>query len=80
MIGWELLFPGGTLVKKFAFILLAAALVAPVSVSAATLLVVDLDTPNQITIAATDGLSAATVSGPDVIGFYMWTKSIPLTH
>ena len=71
MIGWELLFPGGTLVKKFAFILLAAALVAPVSVRAATLLVVDLDTPNQITIAATDGLSAATVSGPDVIGFYM---------
>ncbi len=34
------------------------------------LLVVDLTTTNQITITATNGLSAATVSGPTNTGFY----------
>ncbi len=32
---------------------------------------VDLSTPNQITITSTAGLSAATISGSDNIGFYL---------
>ena len=35
------------------------------------LLVVDLSVPNQITITATDGGSAATISGSDTTGFYL---------
>ncbi|MEO0566443.1 MAG: hypothetical protein AAF066_01830 [Pseudomonadota bacterium] len=38
---------------------------------AATLLTVDLSVAGQITITATDGLSAATVSGGDVTGVYL---------
>lgn len=35
------------------------------------LLIVDLTVPNQVTISATDGLSAATVDGSSVTGFYL---------
>ncbi|GAB4544091.1 MAG: hypothetical protein Tsb0013_00900 [Phycisphaerales bacterium] len=35
------------------------------------LLEVDLSVPDQITITATDGLSAATITGSDGIGFYL---------
>ena len=57
--------------NRLACILLIAAYIAPASVSAATLLVVDLNTPNQITITATDGLSSGSMSGSDGIGFYL---------
>ncbi len=57
--------------NKLICILLAAAFIAPASVSAATLLAIDLNTPNQIIITATDGLSSGTRSGSDGIGFYL---------
>jgi hypothetical protein len=38
---------------------------------AATLLVVDLSTPNQITITATAGTSPVTISGSDTTGFLL---------
>ena len=34
------------------------------------LLIVDLTVPNEVTITATDGLSAVDASGPDIIGVY----------
>lgn len=35
------------------------------------LLTVDLTVPNEVTITATDGLSAATISGGDITGVYL---------
>jgi hypothetical protein len=57
--------------KNFAYILLATACIAPASVSAATLLLVDLTTTDQLTLTATSGTSGATVSDPDYIGFLL---------
>ena len=34
-------------------------------------LIVDLSVPDEVTISATDGISAATVSGSDTTGFYL---------
>jgi hypothetical protein len=70
--------------SKLACILLTAACIAPASVSASTLLVVDLSTDNEITITATDGWSSATVSGNDTTGFYLdgffGSSPTPLGH
>lgn len=53
--------------------LLIAAMMAVGSTAAfaETLLIVDLNTTNQITITATDGLSGANESGSDFIGVYL---------
>lgn len=47
-----------------------AVAVAAGTVSAQELLLVDLSVPNQVTITATDGASAATVTGSDSTGVY----------
>lgn len=51
-------------------IAIAVATMASVA-RAEIVLEVDLSTPNQITISSTTGLSAATISGSDNIGFYL---------
>lgn len=48
----------------------AAAAMAATTAQADDLLIIDLTVENQITITATDGLSAATVAGSDGIGIY----------
>jgi hypothetical protein len=57
--------------NNFAYILLATACIAPASVNAATLLLVDLTTTNQLTLTATSGTSGATESDEDFIGFLL---------
>ena len=54
-------------------ITIAAALIGTLAAAAQAdvLLVVDLSTPNQVTINATNGLSSATISGSDTTGAYL---------
>lgn len=52
------------------FCIAAALAVFSTKTFADNLLVVDLSVPNQVSISATGGLSAATVSGPDGTGVY----------
>lgn len=56
--------------KRLLFAILAVALLAPAPAQADVLLQIDLTTTNQVTITATDGLSALTTSGADGIGIY----------
>jgi hypothetical protein len=57
--------------KLVAAAVTAAALSLPLAADAATLLTVDLTTVNSITIMATNGVSAATISGLDRTGFLL---------
>ena len=57
--------------KTIAAWLVSAMIILPASAKAATVLSVDLTTTNQITISATGGASAATVTGSDFIGVYL---------
>lgn len=57
--------------RKFIIGLLAATLIAPSAVNAATVLLLDLTVLNRITITATGEASDATATGSAIIGFYL---------
>lgn len=48
-----------------------AALGLAAAANAEVLLTVDLTVPNEVTISATDGLSSASLTGSQIIGFYL---------
>lgn len=56
--------------RKIQVGMIAVAMLTTVA-QADVLIAVDLLTPNEVTISATDGLSAATVAGSDTIGFLL---------
>jgi hypothetical protein len=57
--------------KKTLAILAVAGLGSSASAGFADLLIVDLQTPNEVTITATSGASAATVTGLDFVGLLL---------
>ncbi len=58
--------------KRLAFLItIAAASLLPLAAKADVVLLVDLSVPNMVTITATSGTSAATISGTTFTGFYL---------
>jgi hypothetical protein len=57
--------------RKLIRLLLAAAMLFPVTTHAVVLVIVDLSVTNQITLTATSGASAVTLTGSDGTGIYL---------
>ena len=57
--------------RLFTVILITLVGILPLSAQAEVILEVDLTVPNTITVTATTGASAATLSGSDTTGFYL---------